>query len=169
MKTILKIIFLLVLICVCSVPIVLGEESSGAVTFTFKLEKIPTKSSNQIALWIEDESGKYVKTVFATQFTARGGFKKRPQALSEWVKVSDLVNASPAEVDAVSAPTQMAGMAKLTWNCIDSAGEPVAPGEYVYKMEGNLFRENRVLWEGKIMVGRERNTSIAEPQYYPLI
>jgi len=167
MKAILKIIFLLVLICVNSVPIVLGEESSGAVTFTYKLEKIPTKSSNQIALWIEDESGKYVKTVFATRFTARGGFKKRPQALSDWVKVSDWVNASPAEVDAVSAPTQMAGMTKLTWNCIDSAGEPVAPGTYVYKMEGNLFRENRVVWEGKIIVGRERNTSIAEPQYYP--
>ena len=167
MKTSLKIIFLLVLICVCSVPIVLGKESSGAVTFTYKLEKITTRSSNQIALWIEDENGKYVKTVFATRFTARGGFKKRPQALSEWVKVSDWINATPEEVDAVSGPTQMAGMTKLIWNCIDSAGEPVAPGIYVYKIEGNLFRESRVVWEGKIIVGRERNTSIAEPHYYP--
>jgi hypothetical protein len=165
MKSGLKIVFMLIFLILCYVPVVSAEESKGSVTFTYKLEKISKKASNQIALWIEDESSKYVKTVFATRFTAQGGFKKRPQALSEWTKTSDWINATRDDVDAVSGPTQMAGMNNLIWDCTDSSGKPVAPGTYVYKMEGNLFWDNRVLWEGRITVGKEQNSSVGEPKF----
>lgn len=149
------------------IPLSAGQESSGTVTISYVLHKIPTIASNQIAVWIEDKDGNYVKTLFATQFTARGGFKKRLQSLPEWIKTSDWENRSQAEIDAVSGATQRAGTNELLWDLTDNTGKTVAAGTYVYKIEGIIYWENRVIWQGKINVGGERNTSIAEATYFP--
>jgi len=167
MRAFLNIIFLLVFICMVGISFSAGQESSGTVTITYVLHRIPTIASNQIAVWIENKDGGYVKTLFATQFAARGGFKKRPQALPEWVKTSDWEHRSQAEVDAVSGATQQAGTNELVWDLTESTGKPVAAGTYVYKIEGIIYWENRVLWQGRINVGGEGNTSIAEATYFP--
>jgi len=167
MKFLLKIIFMLIFICIASIPLSSGKEISGTVTISYVLHKIPTMASNQIAVWIEDEDGSYVKTLYATQFTARGGFKKRTQSLPEWIKKSEWENRSQAEIDAVSGATQQAGMNELLWDLTDSAGKKVAAGTYVYKIEGIIYWENRVIWQGRINVGGEENTSMAQATYFP--
>jgi hypothetical protein len=123
--------------------------------------------SNQIAVWIEDEGGNYVKTLYATSFAANGGFKKRTQTLPEWVKTSDWENASSADIDAMSGATQPAGAQEVVWDLKDIEGNPVPPGKYVYKIEGNIYMDNRVLWQGSIDVGGEGNSSQAEATYFP--
>ena len=167
MKFLLKIIFMLIFICIAIIPLSSGKEISGTVTISYVLHKIPTMASNQIAVWIEDEDGSYVKTLYATQFTARGGFKKRTQSLPEWIKKSEWENRSQAEIDAVSGATQQAGMNELLWDLTDSAGKKLAAGTYVYKIEGIIYWENRVIWQGRINVGGEENTSIAQATYFP--
>ncbi len=176
MKIFLKNISMLILVCIAGislsgcmtdVSIAAGQGSSGTVTISYILYKIPKIASNQIAVWIEDENGNYIKTLYSTRFTARGGFKKRPQALPEWVKISDWVNRSQAEIDAVSGATQQAGKNELLWDLTDSAGKTIAAGTYVYKIEGIIYWENRVIWQGRINVGGEENTSIAEATYFP--
>jgi hypothetical protein len=148
-------------------PVAAAAKSPGSVTVSYVLHRIPKIASNQVAVWIEDERGGYVKTLFATNFTARGGFGRRPQCLPEWVKVSDWKNASPGDVDAVSGATQKAGGIELSWDCTDGNGEPVAPGTYVYKIEGNILWETRVVWQGRIKVGGARNGSAARAEYFP--
>ena len=69
----------------------------------------------------------------------RGGFRLRPQVCPEWVKAAGLDRLSPAEIDAVSGATQEPGAISLTWDCRTAAGEPVPPGTYVYKVEGNIY------------------------------
>jgi hypothetical protein len=168
MKTLLKIILIPVFVCIAGIPSSAGQESSGTVTITYILHKIPMIASNQIAVWIENTDGGYVKTLFATQWGARGGFKKRPQALPEWVKKSDWVNRSQTEVDAVSGATQQAGANELVWDLTDSTGKPVAAGTYIYKIEGIIYWKNRVVWQGRIDVGSgEGNTSMATATYFP--
>jgi len=167
MKTLFTIVLILVCICGCAAPLLADQEASGTVSITYVLHSIQTRGSNQIAVWIEDGDGNYVKSLFATSFGADGGFKKRPDTLSEWVRISDWENASSAEVDAVSGATQTAGTKTIVWDLTDRAGMPVTTGTYIYKVEGNISMENCVLWQGKIDVGGNGSTSVAEATYSP--
>ena len=167
MKTFLKIIFLLIFICVCGISPAAGQDGPGIVKITYVLHRLQTIASNQIAVWIEDGDGNYVKTLFATSFAANGGFKKRAQTLPAWVKASDWENASSSDIDAMSGATQPVGTREVVWDLTDIEGNHVRPGKYVYKIEGNIFWDNRVLWQGSIYVGGEENISIAEATYFP--
>jgi len=140
----------------------------GVVTISYNLFHPHWIASNQLAVWIESVNGAFVKTIFATDFTARRkGYIKRPQSCPEWVKASGLANLPDASIDAISGATQKPGPIELSWDCTDANGKAVAPGEYTYKVEGNISWEKRVLWEGKIEVGGKPSTSVAVPTYIP--
>jgi hypothetical protein len=144
-----------------------SDRSPGSVTITYILSHIPKIASNQIAVWIEDESGNYVRTLYVTRFTASGGYKQRPESIPLWIKTSDWTNASKNEVDAVTGATQKPGVITLTWDCKDKDGQSVKPGKYVYIIEGNIYWNDRVVWRGEIEVGNEENTSLAKAEYIP--
>ena len=143
------------------------DRSPGSVTITYALSHIPKTASNQIAVWIEDMRGNYVRTLYATRFTASGGYKQRPEAIPLWIKTSDWENASKNEVDAVTGATQKPGIITLTWDCKNKDGQPVKPDKYVYVIEGNIYWNDRVVWRGEIEVGNEGDTSLAKAQYIP--
>ncbi len=144
-----------------------SDVSPGSVTITYNINHIPKIASNQLAVWIEDDSGHYVRTLYATRFTASGGYEQRAEALPLWIQASDWENASKDEVDAVTGATQRPGQITLTWDCRDKEGQPVRPGKYVYYIEGNIYWSDRVVWSGEIEVGREENTSRAKVEYIP--
>jgi hypothetical protein len=156
------------ILLVCGAAAVPAQASLGNLTVSNTLHHLPRIASNQLAVWIEDSRGTFVRTLFATDFMARrGGFRRRPLCCPEWVQASGLARLSPAEVDAVSGATQSPGVISLVWDCNDAQGRPVPSGEYVYKLEGNLFWDKRVLWTGRIRVGGRASFSVATAEYLP--
>lgn len=156
---------LLLALAAAAVP---AQASPGTVTVSYTLYRISRMGSNQLAVWIEDAQGGYVRTLFATDYMARRqGFRKRPQCCPLWVKASGLERMSSKEVDAVSGPTQAPGAISLEWDCTDARGLPVPPGLYLYKVEGNLYFDKRVLWTGSIQVGGGPDESSAAARYLP--
>ncbi len=137
------------------------------VEISYFLHLQPRMASNQFAVWIEDEDGNYIATVFATRYTAKGGYEHRPISLPQWREASDWDRASPRYVDAVSGATPLSGKHTAIWDCTDDQGRPVAPGTYIYKVEGNIFWENMVIWRGEIKIGGPPDQSEAEPEYLP--
>lgn len=147
----------------------------GQVVFTYNLMKVRPyhfvnrpdgqivgAGSNQIALWIEDEDGYYVDTVFVTRFAGRKGYRYNLTILPMWRRASrwDLVPRQQA--DAVSGPTQKPGEKTLIWDCRDWRNMSVEPGTYTYRLEANLMMANRALWSGRIEVGsQQRSTNAA--------
>jgi hypothetical protein len=123
------------------------------VTVSYQWTRIQSHGSNQIAVWIEDTKGKLICTLFATRFTATGGYLKRPVSLSEWSEKSDLKNASKQEVDAVSGATPSSGKQTLTWDCKDKTGKTVADGTYIVRMEANILDTDKMFFTGKIDIG----------------
>jgi len=138
---------------------------SVAITYTLRFRK--GNASNQIAVWIEDENGKYIRGIFATHYAATEGYIKRPECLPLWIQTSAWPNAPKKEIDAVTGATQKHGVITLTWDCKDRNGQPVKPGKYMYVIEGNIFWADRVVWRGEINVGDEENTSLAQVEYIP--
>jgi hypothetical protein len=145
-----------------------ANTSPGIITIAYTLFHPYWIAPNQLAVWIEDASGTFVKTIFATDFTAhRKGYIKRPQSCPEWVKASGLADLPDASVDAVSGATQKPGHIEFTWDCIEADGKAILPGVYTYKVEGNIYWEKRVQWEGKIQFGSSPSTSVAIATYIP--
>lgn len=157
-----------VLLLACGAAAGLAQPGPGTVTITYTLHHQPRIASNQLAVWIEDPEGRHVRTLFATDFMARRqGFRRRPLCCPEWVQASGLEGWSRERIDAVSGATQKPGVVSLSWDCTDAEGRPVPPGEYLYRIEGNLFWERRVLWTGRIRVGGAGAESEAAAAYLP--
>ena len=65
---------------------------------SFDYQKQAGPGSNQYAVWIENEKGDVVKTLFVTSYTTKGrvrgneqpmrGYVKRPNCVPTWVKAS---------------------------------------------------------------------------------
>ncbi|MFP4128280.1 MAG: DUF2271 domain-containing protein [Desulfonatronovibrio sp.] len=150
-------------------PQLVQDRNIGArrLEISYFLHLQPRMASNQFAVWIEDSKGNYIDTVFATNYTARGGYEQRPLSLQEWRESADWDQAESGNVDAVSGATPLSGKHTAVWDCTDEQGRAVAPGRYIYKMEGNIFWENRVVWTGEIELGNTPDESRAKPRYFP--
>jgi hypothetical protein len=146
---------------------VMSQKAPGKVEIHFTYKRLLRVASNQFAVWIEGEDGSYIRSLYATKFTASGGYKRRENSLPEWVDASHWEEAESAEVDAVSGPTKKPGKITVVWDCKDREGGPVPPGTYVYKVEGSLYWEKRMLWTGTIEVGDKETSSSAEVAYIP--
>jgi len=133
------------------------------VAITFDYQKQDGYASNQFAVWIEDANGALVKTLFVTQFTAKGGSKKRPDAIPVWVKQSGL--AQGIEQDAVSGATPKSSSLRYVWDLTDQSGARVPDGTYTYYVEGTLRWKNHVLFSGEITLNGEAATSTATGTY----
>lgn len=144
-----------------------GGQAPGTVTISYDLHRMPTIASNQMAVWIEDDGGKLVKTLYVTWFTGKGGYERRPDCLPLWRKAAGVDGPPTAEVDAVTRATRHPGRHSLVWDCTDGAGRPVAPGKYVYKVEGTLFWSKEILWKGEITVGDRPASSRGAASYLP--
>ncbi|MGQ9780403.1 MAG: DUF2271 domain-containing protein [Bacillota bacterium] len=137
------------------------------VKITYTFHRLPRIASNQYAVWIEDAKGKYVKTLYATGFMARGGYVWRPECCPVWRERAKWAEASPERIDAVAGATPPSGNLELVWDCTDEKGKPVPDGVYLYHIEGNLYWENRMVWTGKIKVGPKPDESAATARYFP--
>ncbi|MFC4563947.1 DUF2271 domain-containing protein [Nocardiopsis mangrovi] len=139
----------------------------GLVRVNYRLHRLPQLASNQIAVWIEDAGGTYIRTLFATSFTANGGYVRRPESLVEWRAAAQWESAPQDEVESASRPAQDSGDQTLYWDGTDRTGRPVPPGDYVYRIEGNTSWENRIMFTGTITLGEEPSSSAAEQEFLP--
>ena len=123
----------------------------GLAVISFDYKKQSGYASNQFAVWIEDMDGHFIKTLYATNYTAKGGYKNRPDSIALWVEKSGL--ASMDKPDAAAGATPKAGTLSYEWDLTSADGGAVAPGEYRFFVEGSLRWKNRVIYSGVIKTG----------------
>ena len=152
---------LLLWACAPAASAVTREDDIVSVAFDY--QKQAGYASNQFAVWIEDADGALVKTLFVTQFTAKGGSEKRPDAIPVWVKQSGLAQGTAQ--DAVSGATPKSGSLSYAWDLTDQNGARVKDGTYTYYVEGTLRWKNHVLFSGEITLNGEAATSTATGTY----
>lgn len=139
---------------------------TGSVTISYSFNRQLRIASNQYAIWIETNTGSFVKTLFATDFTAKkAGWKRRPQSVPTWVAAADVKNTPQKDIDAVSGATQRTGTYKVVWDLRDSSGKTVPAGAYKYIVEANIAWEKRVVWTGTIAIGSGPQQTTAVPSY----
>ena len=166
MKKFLLIVLLLVILSACGkTPAAEPTYEHGKLTITFEYEKQSGYATNQFAVWIEDMDGNYIATVYATKFTANGGYKNRPDSIPTWVEKSGLANMTKSQVNAVAGATPKAGTVTYAWDLTNDHGIQVEPGEYRFFVEGSLRWKNRVVYSGVIQIGGMVATAVADIEF----
>ena len=140
--------------------------ATGEVVISFDYTRQTGPASNQHAVWIEDMEGRLVRSLFASRWTANGGFARRPDSIALWAERAGLADMSKAEVDAVACATPSTGPQSYTWDLTDLNGDTVLQGDYVFFVEGTLRWKNFVLFSGVITVGDEPVTVQGEATFH---
>ena len=143
------------------------QQSAAEVTFSFTRQG--GTASNQYAVWIEDAQGQYVKTLYATRWTANGGWRRgegrRAASIPVWVRQADVANKSRTQIDALTGATPRTGALTYTWDGTNSVGAAVPNGEYVLLIEGSLRWENHVLYRAPLRLGQAAATPAVRSEY----
>ena len=127
------------------------------VSFDYQRQGGP--GSNQYAVWIENEKGDVVKTLFVTSYTTKGrarggeqpkrGYIVRPACVPTWVKTVKADEKTDQQLDAVTGATpQAGGMQSFTWDFTDEQGKAVPQGNYKVVVEATLFFDSDIIYSG---------------------
>lgn len=137
------------------------------VEVTFQYLKQDGWASNQFAVWVENEAGNVVRTLYVTGFTAgRGGWKSRKHSLPVWVERSGVAGMTAEQIDAFTAATPGSGAFGRYWDCRDETGDRVPPGTYFLMVEGTLRSESRVLYKAAVDLKGGPMVIHPEPRYW---
>ena len=123
-------------------------------------------ASSQYAIWIEDAAGRLVRTLYATSFTAKGGYEYRKDALPLWVSKAKPQTIPSAQVDAITGATPRNGIITYQWDGTDDKGNRVPPGNYTFFLEGTLYWKSRVIYSGDLVWGGKGQDSIPIKKRY---
>jgi hypothetical protein len=145
-----KTIALFAILCTLALSSAAAQTQPVAAEISFTYASQRGSGSNQFAVWVEDAQGNYVKTIYATRFTANGGWERRPLSLLQWVKQSALSKMSRNQIDVFTGPTPKSGKLTYRWDGTNQSGVAVAAGEYRLLLEATLRNENRVVYSAAI-------------------
>ena len=124
--------FLLGLMCIVFFTIQLHAQTTGTLTVTVTTAQTATAAyapKNILAIWIEDNSGKFIKTLMAYANT-------RKAYLTKWSTSTSAIGSVYNTVDAVSGATLSSHSTRTcSWNGTDYSGKVVADGSYKLCME----------------------------------
>lgn len=127
------------------------KKAIRSVKIAFDYTRMSTQASNQIAIWVTDQKGKLVKTIYVSDFTGVGrGYRFRKEALSHWVKAAQPSKMSDPQIDAVSGATPESGRQSYVWNLTNQKGKKVTPGKYIIKLEGTLYWKSNVVYSATV-------------------
>ena len=161
MKKILSVIIVIMLLAIPTVALSkkgrTAKVNSLEVSFNYQRQQGP--GSNQYAVWIENEKGEVVKTLFVTSFTTKGrtrgneqpmrGYIKRPACVPTWVKASKANDLTDQQLDAYTGATpQASGTQTFTWDFTDQQGKAVQKGTYKVFVEATLFNASTITYSG---------------------
>ncbi len=127
------------------------------VSFDYQRQAGP--GSNQYAVWIENDKGEVVKTLFITSYTTKGrtrpgeepmrGYVKRPNCVPTWVKAAKAAEQTDQQLDAITGATpQASGSQTFTWDFTDQQGNAVPKGNYKVIVEATLYQASDILYTG---------------------
>jgi hypothetical protein len=119
--------------------------------------------SYQTAVWLESEEGRYIKTLFVSEYLSIGGFNHE-YVCPDWVKQSDWEKAEESEVDAATRPTPPIGSNTLRFDCRERG---IAPGKYRLCIQAHIVEGYNILYRARIVVGPDASESVPEVLHSP--
>lgn len=148
-----------------SPPLATNTINDAKLTVQLTFNRAGTMAANQYAVWIENANHELVKTLYVSDFTANGGYRRRSESLPTWVAKANPAKMEAAQIDAISSATPQSGVQNYSWNGTDENGEKIVPGEYHLFVEGTLYWTSSVLFSGAFTWGGAPCSIVITPSY----
>ncbi len=140
------------------------QPAAGTLEVSFLFNKAEgVVPSYQIAVWLETETGGYVKTLFVSEYLSGGGFGLG-DVCPEWVKQANWQKAEESEFDAVTRPTPQIGARTLRFDCQNRG---ITPGNYRLCVQAHIIEKYNILYRCTIVVGGQASEATGEVFYSP--
>jgi len=135
------------------------QAKAKSLEVSFDYQRQPGPGSNQYAVWIENEKGEVVRTLFVTSYTTKGrarggqqakrGYIVRPACVPMWVKNVRAEEQTDQQLDAFTGATpQASGTQTFAWDFKDQLGKAVPKGTYKVVVEATLFNDSDIIYSG---------------------
>ncbi len=137
---------------------------SKELTISFQVNKKENITPSYcMAIWLETKEGTYVKTLYASDWLAYGGYSVEG-VCPGWVEKSDWANNALELPDAISGATPGFGPKSMTfqWKKKDFPA-----GDYVYKIEVHLTADYNEIYWGEIEIGGPSSAGTTQVMYVP--
>ena len=142
------------------------KQKEGILEVSVDYEQKIKWASDQFAVWIEDEAGNYINTLFVTKFaTTELSLNERPDCVPVWVSKAQPAKMAVEELDAITMATPNTGIVKRVWDLTDRQGNKVKPGTYVFVLEATLDGNSRVIFKNSINLGKKPVTVPGIPEF----
>ena len=128
-----------------AMPAMAQTKKGKTLEVSFNYQKQAGPGSNQYAVWIENEKGEVVKTLFVTSFTTKGRVRGNEQPMRGYVKRPNCV---PTWVKTVKAESLSDQQQTFTWDFTDQQGKKVKDGKYFVKVEATLYQASDIIYSG---------------------
>jgi len=151
-------------IIVSLTPITASAANAGKLEVKFLyVEPGTVDPSYHTAIWLEDQDGKLVKTLFVSNELSTTQYKSG-KVCPDWVQQAGWEKAPKSQVDAVTGPTPEVGAGTLT---LDLAKLDVPEGKYRFRFQVHIAEEYNVLFQGQLTVGKSEQEVKIETLYRP--
>lgn len=140
--------------------------AGGTLTIYYELNKpeiIVIVPSYQTVVWLENENGGHVKTLFISDYLSYGGYSKS-EICSDWSQIEDWDKVGRDVLDAVTAATPAVGQNVLK---IKLKTYNLPSGVYRYCVQTHVIEGYNILYRGQIRIGEKNDASSAKVTYTP--
>ncbi|MDX2429875.1 MAG: DUF2271 domain-containing protein [Bacteroides sp.] len=137
---------------------------SKELVFSYQIEKKEkVNPSYCMAIWLETLDGNYVKTLYASDWLAYGGYTVEG-VCPVWVEKSIWATNADELPDAISGATPIVGAREMRfqWN-----KKELPAGRYIYKIEVHLAADYNEIYSGEIEFGKASSRSETKVEYFP--
>ena len=166
----------LLMLCAASALMASCAPKPGSLEISFNYTKQAGPGSNQYAVWVENADGQVVKTLFVTEFTAKGrsrdgskparGYTYRTSCTPTWVQHVNAEALTDEQMDAFTGATPAeSGVQTFTWDFTDQAGKSVAKGTYRFYLEATYNGASVVTYTGTVTYGAPAGELPVETSY----
>ena len=141
-----------------------GEPAGGTLEISFLYMKAEgAVPSYQTAVWLESEDGRYIKTLFLSEYLSLAGFNHE-YVCPDWVRQAHWDKVEESEFDAVTRPTPPIGSSTLRFDCRERG---IPPGSYRLCIQAHIVEKYNILYRSGIVVGPDLSEGMPEVFHSP--
>jgi hypothetical protein len=133
------------------------------IQFNFNKPAGNMEPSYQIAIWLEDLNGLYIKSLLVSEYLSYGGYNDST-ICPMWRKKADWDNVSDEEFNAVTQATPDVSFNSIQINCKEFE---IVPGKYKYLVQAHIQERYNIAYTGEIELGQNPAEHSANVAYYP--
>jgi len=141
-----------------------SKPAKGFLEISLTLNQVKEiQPSYQTAIWLEKEDGRYVTSLYVSEYLSYGGYHDSTICTS-WSKKSHWSAMPQSVFDQVTGATPELENRVFRFSCQAYA---IPAGLYHFKVQTHLVEKYNVLYEGTIKIGGKQLEKIGRVSYIP--